>query len=198
MAGVHGTESRFQDMTLKVDSLVLNEVAVTATAAELNAVAGSGVSAAEMAVLDGATAGVVVASKAVIAGTLKEIDGFRDARTTKIEWQGAAEALNATGTVTTTSLLAGIITSTTAAAVTATLPVGGVLDTALSALPSGVGTNYSFAFSVVNTGANGFTLATATGWTDGGNGFTAVAAGTSAMFRVRRTGVSTYTLFRIA
>lgn len=39
MAGVHGTESRFQDMTLKVDSLVLNEVAVTATAAEINAAA---------------------------------------------------------------------------------------------------------------------------------------------------------------
>jgi len=37
---VHGTERRFQDMTLKANSLVLDEVAVTATAAELNTVDG--------------------------------------------------------------------------------------------------------------------------------------------------------------
>jgi hypothetical protein len=36
---VHGIESRFQDMTLKADSLVVNEVAITATAAEINSIA---------------------------------------------------------------------------------------------------------------------------------------------------------------
>jgi hypothetical protein len=37
--GVAGTESRFQDMEVKVNSLTIDEVAVTATAAEINRVA---------------------------------------------------------------------------------------------------------------------------------------------------------------
>ena len=48
--------------------------AVTATAAEINAIAGGGLSAAELGFLDTATAGTVVASKAVVVGTKKDID----------------------------------------------------------------------------------------------------------------------------
>ena len=49
-------------------------VAVTATAAELNAVAGNGLSAAELAVLDGVVAGTSTASKAAVLGANKNLD----------------------------------------------------------------------------------------------------------------------------
>lgn len=48
--------------------------AVTATAAELNALAGTGLSAAELGVIDGVTAGTVVAGKAVVPTTGKTVD----------------------------------------------------------------------------------------------------------------------------
>jgi hypothetical protein len=48
--------------------------AITATAAEINAIAGGGLSAAELGYLDGVTAGTVLASKAVVAGTDKNVD----------------------------------------------------------------------------------------------------------------------------
>lgn len=199
MAGVHGTESRFQDMTLKVDSLVLNEVAVTATAAEINAIAGAGLSAAELAVLDGVTAGTASASKAMVTNSANGIGGsWRDTRATPVFNQGAAGTLNATGTLTAALMLGGIVTSTTAAGVTATLDTGTLLETALIAAYPGLAVSDYFEFSVVNTGANSFTIATATGWTDGGNGFVAVTTATSARFGVRRTAANTYTIFKIA
>lgn len=105
--------------------------------------------------------------------------------------------LNATGTLTAAMLLTSIVTSTTAAAVTATLDTGTLLETALLALYPNLGVNDYFEFSVVNTGSNAFTIATAGGWTDGGNGFTAVAAGTSARFGVRRTAANAYTIFKV-
>lgn len=109
-----------------------------------------------------------------------------------------AGALNATGTLTAALMVGGLITSTTAAAVTATLDTAALFETALKAilgavLPVGLTTE----FTVVNTGANGFTIATAAGWTDGGGGFTAVAAGTSATFRTVRTAANAYTLFKM-
>ena len=63
---------------IKVTSLSIgvegSEVAVTATPAELNAIAGGGLSAAELGVLDGVTAGVGLASKAAI---LNATSGWR-------------------------------------------------------------------------------------------------------------------------
>ena len=124
--------------------------------------------------------------------------GFRDMRSVPLYVQATPGTLNATGTLTAALMLTGIVTSTTAAAVTATLDTGTLLETALFALYPTLANNDYFEFSVVNTGANGFTIATATGWTDGGNGFAAVAAGTSARFGVRRTAANTYTIFKVA
>ena len=146
----------------------------------------------------GVTAGTAKASQALIADANVGISGFRDTRTTPLFGQGAANALNATGTLTAAMMVGGIVTSTTAAAVTATLDTGTLLETALLAIYPGLQNSDYFEFSVVNTGANGFTIATAAGWTDGGNGFAAVAAGTSARFGVRRTAANTYTIFKIA
>ena len=158
---------------------------MTATAAEINKLAG-------------VTAGTVTASKALVVDANKGIGGFRSTGTFYTYGQGAATALNSTGTLTAAAMIGGIVTSTTAAGVTATLDTGANLETAIAAVYSGVQNNDYFEFSVINTGANTFTVATASGWTDGGNAFVAVAAGTSARFGVRRTASSTYTIFKIA
>lgn len=55
---VNGTESRFQDMTLKANALVLNEVTVTATAAEINAAADMTGTTQELTASGAVTAGV--------------------------------------------------------------------------------------------------------------------------------------------
>lgn len=105
---------------------------------------------------------------------------------------GSATALNATGTITSAMIVGGIITSTTAAAVTATLPTGAVLDAALN-LPIGA----SFVWSAVNTGgANAFTVASAAS----GNALTGAGAvdhSTSGSFRTIKTAASTYATYRI-
>ncbi|MGY2995456.1 hypothetical protein [Mesorhizobium sp. URHB0026] len=133
-----------------------------------------------------------------MAATFESLGAFRDTRTTPIFTQAAGSTLNATGTLTAAMILSGIVTSTTAAAVTATLDTGALLEAAFIALYPALQVNDYFEFSVIATGANGFTIATATGWTDGGNAFVAVATGTSARFGVRRTAASTYTIFKIA
>ena len=61
--------------------------------------------------------------------------------------------------------------------------------------------NSSFDFSVVNvdgTGTGVITLTTNTGWTLVGLMTIAATAGTAQMFRARKTGVGTWTLYRIA
>lgn len=131
-------------------------------------------------------------------GLGKEPTSWRDGRTVVLNVQPAAGTLNATGTLTATLLLGGIVTSTTGAGVTATLDTGANLETALLALYPDANVSDYFEFSVVNTGGNSFTIATASGWTDGGNGFVAVTTATSARFGVRRTAASTYTIFKVA
>lgn len=106
--------------------------------------------------------------------------------------QGAPGALNATGTLTAAMIASGIVTSTTAAAVTATLDTGAVMDAALQ-----MEIGESFDWSVINTGgANAFTVtAAASGHTVVGAG--AVAATSSAIFRTRKTAADTFITYRI-
>jgi hypothetical protein len=86
---------------------------------------------------------------------------------------------------------AGIVTSTTAAAVTGTLPTGAVLD-ASSSFQIGD----SFDWKVINTGAtNAFTVAAATGHTIVGSA--TVALSTSARFRTAKTAAATFVTYRI-
>lgn len=99
--------------------------------------------------------------------------------------------LNATGTLTAQLCLTGIVTSTTAAAVTATLDTGAALD-----VKSFWNANDSFDWTVINTGANAFTVtAAASGHTVVGAG--AVAAGTSGQFRTRKTAAATFVTYRL-
>lgn len=102
-------------------------------------------------------------------------------------------AVNATATLTADQLTAGIITSTTAAAVTATLPTGALTEPGFSNLFN----DYAFRWSVINTGGtNAFTLAAAaSGHTLVGSG--TVAASSSATFITRRTAANTFVTYRI-
>lgn len=105
--------------------------------------------------------------------------------------QGAPNAVNATATLTDAQMLGGIITSTTAAAVAATVRTGTQLDAA-----SEFAVNDSFDLAVINTGgANAWTLTAATGITI--VGAAAVAASSSGIFRFRKTAANTFVAYRI-
>lgn len=63
-------------------SLKIAGTAITATAAEINAIAGGGLSSAELGVLDGVTPGTVTASKAVVVDANKDIASVRNLTST--------------------------------------------------------------------------------------------------------------------
>jgi hypothetical protein len=105
--------------------------------------------------------------------------------------QAAPAAVNTTATITAANLKTGIITSTTAAAVTMTLPTGTNIEAGFSSIY----TNMTFEFSVINTGPNTLTV--------GANGNTTVgsltvATLTSARYALRRTGANAFTLYRLS
>lgn len=107
--------------------------------------------------------------------------------------QAAPGTLNATGTLTSALILGGVVTSTTAAAVTATLDTGAVLDAVTDmALDAG------FFWTAINTGgANAFTVtAAASGHTIVGAG--AVAASSSGRFLTRKTAADTFVTYRVS
>ncbi len=85
------------------------------------------------------------------------------------------------------------MTSSTAAAVTATLDTGTVMDTVID-----MSVNEAFLWSAINTGgSNAFTVtAAAGGHTLVGNG--AVAANSSGRFLTRRTAANTFVTYRIS
>ncbi len=123
----------------------------------------------------------------------------------------AASAVNATATVTSLQLLGGLITSTSAAAVTATLPTVALLVSTLATLGITVAQGYSVDFTIDNTaGANTVTVALGAGMTaakEVSSGDTAVdilltvaatAAGGVGVFRVYFTSATVATLFRLS
>lgn len=108
-------------------------------------------------------------------------------------YQPAPGALNATGTLTAALILGGIVTSSTAAAVTATLDTGAVMDAVIDMDVDDV-----FYWSAINTGgANAFTVtAAASGHTIVGAG--AVAASSSGRFATRKSAADTYITYRLS
>jgi hypothetical protein len=105
--------------------------------------------------------------------------------------QPAPNAVNVTATLTVGQLLNGIVTSTTAAAVTGTLPTGALTDAGSDFL-----VDEAFDWYVINTGAaNAFTVAAGTGHTLIGSG--TVALSSSGAFRTRKTASATFVTYRI-
>jgi hypothetical protein len=106
-------------------------------------------------------------------------------------FQPTPGTLNATGALTAALILGGIVTSTTGAAVAATLDTGTVMDTSAT-----FAIGDSFDWSVINTGANTFTVTAAAGHTI--VGVAAVATVTSARFRTLKTAANTFITYRLS
>ena len=95
-------------------------------------------------------------------------------------------------TLTAAQIATGIISTTPGSALNYTLPLAADMD----ALFTNAKTNSSFDFSVINlSSANIGSLATNTGWTLVGT--MGVAVSSSSLFRARKTGDATWTLYRI-
>lgn len=110
----------------------------------------------------------------------------------RANYQPTPGALNATGTLTAALILGGIVTSSTAAAVAATLDTGAIMDAALT-----MAIDDAFDWTAINTGgANAFTVTASAGHTIVGAG--AVAASSSGRFRTRKTAASTFVTYRIS
>jgi len=107
--------------------------------------------------------------------------------------QPAPAAVDTTATLTVANLTAKIITSSTAAAVTMTLPLGTSMDTGFS----GLYTNMAFEWYVINTGAtNAVTVQANTGHTIVGSA--TVAASNSGKFLSHRTAANTWVTYRLS
>ena len=106
--------------------------------------------------------------------------------------QPAPAAVNATATLTIANLKAGIITSTSAAATDMTLPTG--TDTQAGFFETY--DNFTFEWSVINTGPSLVRVLAGTAHTVVGSG--SVATGTSGRFASRRTAANTFVSYRLA
>lgn len=121
-------------------------------------------------------------------GTSPAVGQFR------LNWcvQPTPATLNATGTLGYDLIRTGIVTSTTAAAVTATLATGAVMDAS-----STFAIGDAIDFTVINTGGtNAFTVTAASGHTVVGN--MGVAANTTGRFRTTKTGAQTFVTYRLS
>lgn len=112
-------------------------------------------------------------------------------------------ALAAPATATSTATLTAaqvtanwLVANPSTSAATYTLPTGAQIDAAVPNATVGS----TFDLSIINTGTSSgtVTLATATGITDGGNAFVAVAVTASNVFRFRKTGDAAWTVYRVA
>lgn len=106
-------------------------------------------------------------------------------------FQPTPGTLNATGALTALLILGGIVTSTTAAAVVATLDTGTVMDAAAT-----FAIGDSFDWTAIATGANSFTVTAAAGHTI--VGVAVVATVTSARFRTQKTAANTFVTYRLS
>jgi hypothetical protein len=104
-------------------------------------------------------------------------------------------ALTASTTLTTAQIQTKIITVNSATAVALTMPTGTIIDGAIVPV---IDFDTAIDFWIINIGSasGAVTLSGATGSTLVGSG--AVAISTSAFFRLRRTALNTYSLYRLA
>ena len=111
----------------------------------------------------------------------------------------APSTATVTATLTTAQTLGNILLgSPGSSAASYTLPTVTDLE---AALPSGVKVGTSFDLSVVNVDGSGsgvITLVAGTGWTIVGLATVVATAGTSQLFRARKTGAGAWSLYRVA
>ena len=109
--------------------------------------------------------------------------------------QPTPTALTGSATLTTAQIQTQIIQVTSATAVALTMPTGTVIDGAIVPI---IDANTAIDFYIINTGSasGAVTVSGATGSTLVGSG--SIAISTSAFFRLRRTALNTYSLYRLA
>lgn len=126
------------------------------------------------------------------AGPDSALTGPVQFKTLDYHVQAAPGTLNSTGTLTAALLVGGIVTSTTAAAVAATLDTGSAMDTALGTV---MGVDTGFYWSVINTGGNTLTVTASSGHTIVGTA--TVLTVVSGRFFTRRTAANTWVTYRV-
>ena len=120
------------------------------------------------------------------------LGGFVSAQMIPI--QPTSTALTGSVTLTTAQIQSQIIQVTSASAVTLTMPTGTVIDGAIVPV---IQINTSIDFWIINTGSSSgaVTVAVASGVTN--IGALTIPISTSAYFRLRRTAINTYILYRL-
>lgn len=107
------------------------------------------------------------------------------------------QAATATATLTAAQVTGGmLVANPSTSAATYTLPTGAAIDEVVTSAK--VGSTFDLNLVNIGTSSGAVTLATATGLTDGGNAFVATAVTSSAMFRFRKTGDGTWTVYKVA
>jgi hypothetical protein len=121
--------------------------------------------------------------------------GNRDETT--MGYAAVPQTATSTATLSAAQILGGmLVANPSTSAATYTLPTAALIDTAL---PNAiVGSTFDLFIVNIGTSSGTVTLATATGITDGGNAFVAVAITSSAAFRFRKTADGAYTVYKIA
>lgn len=148
----------------------------------------------------GAGSSVILTPGAVSTGAA----GAVASRGLVLQTQAAPTAYTTATTMTAAAIISGLVTGNAGggAAVNYQLPVNTNLD---AALPADIATNDAFDFSIINlstVAAEDITVTTNTGWTLVGSMVVesrdSDRANSSGHFRVRRTGASAYTIYRLA
>ena len=107
------------------------------------------------------------------------------------------QTATATATLTAAQVTGGmLVANPSTSAATYTLPTGTAIDDVVTSAK--VGSTFDLNLVNIGTSSGAVTLATATGLTDGGNAFVATAITSSAMFRFRKTGDGTWTVYKVA
>jgi len=116
---------------------------------------------------------------------------------TTMGYSDAPPTATSTATLSEAQVVGGMLyANPSTSAATYTLPTAALID---AALPNAtVGSTFDLSVINIGTSSGTVTLATATGITDGGNAFVAVAVTSSALFRFRKTAEGAYTVYKIA
>jgi hypothetical protein len=133
--------------------------------------------------------GVVTAPNVSVTNGLT---ASRVTTTTLIQTQAAPASKSAAATLTAAEVLTRII-QYTGAADNLTLPTGTELEAAFT---PALAVDASFDVSVINTGSGAATLLINTGVTNIGG--LVVAAGASGLFRLRKTALNTFVIYRVS
>ena len=107
------------------------------------------------------------------------------------------QTATSTATLTAAQVTGGILVANpSTSAATYTLPTASAIDAVVTSAKPGS----TFTLNLVNIGTSSgtVTLATATGLTDGGNAFVAVAVTSSAQFTFRKTADGAWTVYKTA